>query len=282
MVILDNGKLTVKISELGAEIRSVTLNGEERFWNGDPSFWSGVAPVLFPICGGLKNDKYTVDGKEYTLSKHGFARKSTFAVERQNKTSAVFLLTENEETLKQFPWEFDLRIKYTLAGEAIKVEYDVTNKSDSCMYAAIGSHEAYACPEGVEDYDIIFERKETLKSFILEGNSLSRQTETVLFESDTLPLYNKYFEVDALVFADVKSRFVSLRNRKTGKTCSLNFNGFDYLLIWTKPNAGYVCLEPWTCLPDFVDSDGDITLKTGMSAVLPKTQFKKEHTIYFK
>lgn len=281
MVILDNGNIHVEISRLGAEIRRVTVAGEERFWNGDSRFWDGVSPVLFPICGGLKDDKFTVDGKEYILAKHGFAKLMNFEVCESTNVSALFLLTQTEETLKMYPWCFELRIKYTLTGTSIRIEYDVKNTSDSVMYTAIGAHEAYACPEGIEDYDIIFEKKETLRAAEVDGKLIRRSTETVLYESDTLPLYNKYFDIDALVFTDIRSRFVTLRNRKNGKSVSVGFDGFDYLLLWTKPGAGYICIEPWTSIPSYTDDTYDISLKEGMTAVLPNAHFSKKHTVYF-
>jgi len=281
VVILDNGNIRAEIAELGAEIRRVTVNGEDRLWSGDPAFWTGVAPVLFPICGGLKDDKFSVYGKEYHLEKHGFAKNMEFKVESSTNVSAVFLLTDTPETLEVYPWSFELRIKYTLTGTSINVEYDIKNTSDTVMYTAIGAHEAYACPEGIEDYDIIFERKETLKAARVAGKLIERATDTVLFEGDTLPLYNKYFDIDALVFTDVKSRFVTLRNRKNGKSTSVSFPGFDYLLLWMKPGAGYICIEPWTSIPSYTDDVYDINLKEGMQEVLPEAHFKRSHMIYF-
>lgn len=281
MVVLNNGIIKVEIVEKGAEIRRVTVNGEERFYDGNPEFWTGVAPTLFPICGGLKDDTYTVNGKSYTIPKHGFARSSVFEVESSTDTSATFLLKESEETLKVFPWTFELRIKYTITGSRITVSYDVHNTADSTMYMSIGSHEAYACPEGIEDYDVIFDKKETLKAFRVSGTSISREYDIVLKDSDTLPLYNKYFEIDALVFPDIKSRFVTLRNRKTGKKVSVNFDGCDYLLIWTKPGAPYVCIEPWAGFPSFVDEGYEIALKEGINPVEAKSHFNLSHTIYF-
>ena len=281
MVVLDNGIIKAEIVELGAEIRRLTVNGEDRFYDGNPEFWTGVAPVLFPVCGGLKGGKYTIDGVSYEMPKHGFAKKSVFKVEQSCNTSAVFLLKSNSETQKMFPWEFEFRIKYTLHGESIKVSYDVLNLADSTMYMSLGSHEAYACPEGVEDYDIIFEKKETLKAFLLDGTDLTRNYEVVLKDSDTLPLYNKYFEVDALIFTDIKSRFATLRNRKNGKSVSVKFPGCDYLLIWTKPNAPYLCIEPWAGIPSFPDESDDISLKEGINPVASGEHYKLSHQIYF-
>lgn len=281
MIILDNGTIRVEIAEKGAEIRRLTVNGEDRLWNGDPAFWEGVAPVLFPICGGLKDKKYEVYGKEYNLDNHGFAKKMVFEVESKGNAFAVFLLKDTPDTLKVYPWSFELRVKYTLIGAAVKVEYDVENKSDNTMYAAFGSHEAYLCPEGIEDYDLIFDKNETLKAGVLDGCLLTREFDTVLFDSKVLPIYVKYFDVDTLVFTDIKSRFVTLRNRKNGKSVSVDFNGFDNLLIWTKKGAPYLCIEPWTTCPSYADCGYSIAEKAGMTAVEPNTHFNRVHTIYF-
>ena len=281
MVILDNGTVHEEIAEMGAEIRRLTVNGEERMWNGDEKFWTGVAPVLFPICGGIPDNKFELNGKEYDLVKHGFARKSLFTVEKASNTTATFLLKSNEETLKSYPWEFEFRVKYTLSASMVNVEYDVLNLSDSLMYTAVGGHEAYLCEGGIENYDVIFEREETLKTHRLEGTLISRKTDTILYESKVLPLYTEYFEIDALIFTDVKSRFVTLRNRTNGKSVSVNFDGFDFLLLWTKPGAPYLCIEPWTTSPSYLDDSHDLSLKEGMTAVEPGKHFTKTHKIYF-
>lgn len=281
MVILNNGIIQIEIIEKGAEIRRALVNGEDRFWSGNPDIWDGVAPVLFPNCGGMKDDKYTINGKEYSIVKHGFAKNMDFTVESRSKNSAVFLLTDTEETLKSYPWHFEFRVKYTLVAASIKVEYSIKNNSNTPMYAAVGGHEAYSCPEGIEDYDIIFEKKETLRSIQVEDGILSRKTETVLYDSDTLPLYNKYFEIDALVLTDLKSRFVTLRNRKNGKNVSVSFPDSDYLLIWTIPEAPYVCIEPWTAPPSYLDEDYDITKKEGTSKIEAGETLNCRHIIYF-
>ena len=281
MVTLKNSIMSVEISEKGAEMRRVTVNGEERLWSGDPAFWTGTAPVMFPICGGLPDDKFTYAGKEYTLIKHGFARLTDFEVEKQNGLSATFLLKSNAETLKMYPWEFEFRIAYSLKGSRIEIDYDVKNLSDDTMYVSPGAHEAYACPEGIEDYDVIFEKKETLYSCELVGNLISENRIPIIKDTDTLPLYYSYFAVDALVFKDLKSRFATLRNRKTGKSTSVSFEGFDYFLLWTKPQAGYICMEPWTGIPPMIGSDMDITQKEGITAVKAGDTLKATHSIYF-
>lgn len=281
MIILNNNNLYVEIAELGAEIRKVKFGGKERFWNGDEKYWTGVAPVLFPVCGAFLDDKFTFEGKEYTLPKHGFTRESEFAVENATDTSVTFLLKDTPETFKNYPWHFEFRVTYTLSDNNIEVTYDVKNTSDNDMYYSIGSREAYLCENGIEEYDIIFEQNETLFNCELEGSALSGNKTPILKDSNVLPLYDKYFEVDALVFKDVKSRFVTLRNRITGEEVSVNFEGFDYFLLWHKYGAPYMCIEPWAGICNTVGDSNDITKKEGIIKLASGENNLLKHTIYF-
>lgn len=280
MFTLKNDRIEISIAELGAELRRVTLDGEDVLWSGDPEYWTGTAPLLFPICGGLRDGKYTFDGKEYSLCKHGFASKTDFTVENTGCNFVTFLLTDTPETLEQFPWHFELRVTYRLRGTAIEVDYDVKNTSDSTMYFSIGAHEAYACPEGIEDYDIIFPQKETLNSCKLVGDLLDHSTVPIIKESDTLALYTKFFEVDALVFKEVRSRSATLRNRKTGRALTVEFPDFNYLLLWQKPGAGYICIEPWCGIPSMIDDGIELDKKEGIETLEPNMSFHRRHTIY--
>lgn len=281
LVVLENQNLRVEIAEKGAEIRRVTFCKKERFWNGDEKFWTGVAPILFPVCSVLPDDKYTFEGKEYNMGKHGYIRKMMSQVESASQTAATFLFTDTMETLKQYPWKYELRITYTLEGNNIKVDYNVKNLSDKDMYYSIGAHEAYLCKEGIEEYDIIFETEETLYSYELEGEWLSKRKNLIVENSKVLSLKEKYFEDDALIFKDVKSRFVTLKNRNTGESVSVEFNGFDYLLLWHIPNAPYMCIEPWAGITSPVGWDYDITKKEGIIKLAPNQNKVLTHTIYF-
>ena len=142
---ITNGVITALISTKGAELKSVVKDGKEYLWDGNPDIWSGQAPLLFPICGGLKDDKYRFEGKEYTLKKHGFARLSEFEIERKEEASITFILRSKEEIKKQYPFDFELRVTYTLLENKIDVAYSVKNVGSGDMYFSIGAHEGYAC-----------------------------------------------------------------------------------------------------------------------------------------
>ncbi len=281
MVILKNDALTVKINELGAEIKSIVFGGKEQMWEGREEVWSGTAPLLFPICGALKDDKYTFGGKEYSLPQHGFARKSMFEVAEVCDQKAVFALKSNDALKEVYPFDFELYVTYTIDGSSVKIAYDVKNLTDGEMYFSIGSHEAYYTPEGVEDYDIIFPQKETLSTYLLCGRNLAQSTMPILKDSNVLPIYEKYFMIDSLVFDGLKSHSAILRNRKTGREIKLEFPYTSYLLVWHKPNSPYLCIEPWSGVADFVSTSYDITQKRGIIKLEKGESYYADHSITF-
>ncbi len=279
MITLKNKSITLQINELGAEMKSLSANGREYLWNSNPDVWASSCPLMFPICGGLKDGKYIFDGTEYTLPKHGYAKNTLFEVESATDTTAVFLHKSNNETKEHFPFDYELRLIYTLDGNSVRIEYKVDNKSDKTMYFSIGSHEGYYTPEGIEDYDVVFPQNETLNAYVLYGNLLSDQQLPIIKDTNILPLYDKYFTVDALVFKDLKSRSAMLRNRKTGKAVKIDFDYAPYFLLWHKPNAPYICLEPWAGVQDIVGSSYDITQKEGILSLEAGKTYLAEHTI---
>ena len=279
MITLKNEFLTASFNEVGAELKSLVFGGKEYIWEGRSEVWPGSCPLLFPICGGLKDDKYTFNGKEYTLRKHGYARFATFEIENKTDRSVIFLHKSDNETKKSFPFDYELRVIYTLTDKTLRVDYSVKNLTDGTMYFSIGSHEGYYTPEGIEDYDVIFPQNETLNAYVLYGNLLSNQELPIIKDSNILPLYDKYFTVDALVFKDLKSKSATLRNRKTGKAIRVDFPDADYFLLWHKPNSPYMCLEPWSGIQDIVGSSYDITEKEGIISLNGGAEYKSSHTL---
>ena len=96
---------------------------------------------------------------------------------------------------------------------------------------------------------------------MLNGCFLNNQQLPIIKDQDYLPLHEEYFKLDSLIFRDLKSRSATLKNRKTGRAIRVNFPDDENFLIWHKPNAPYICLEPWSGLPDIVGSSYDISKK---------------------
>ena len=280
-ITISNEFLNVTINSLGAEVESVKKLGKEMLWEGNPDIWAGHSPILFPICGGLKDDKFIFEGIEYNLPKHGFAKHLEWEVEFAEKEKAVFLLSWSEETLKVYPFRFELRAIFTIEKTTLKVEYKIKNLSDTDMYYSIGAHEAYACPGGIENYTIEFEKQEDLKSLSLEGPLLDGGKFSVKENTNELALSKDLFTVDSLIFDDLKSRKVWLKNNESKEKIEIEFKDFGYMLLWTIPGAEYICIEPWCGIPDFVTSDYDITTKPGIIKVAKGETSVKTHSMIF-
>lgn len=282
MVYLQNEELKVQIREMGAEIQSImTKEGRECIWNGDPTFWKGRAPHLFPICGRLRDNKYLYEGNEYTLGSHGFAKLMEFEAEKISDTCAVFTLNETEATLVNYPFAFEFKIKYTLNGRTVDVEYAIRNKNDKTMYFSVGAHEGYMCEGGIENFYIEFEKNVTLDSYEVVGPIVSHNTTRVLENSNILPLKNDYFKVDALVFKDIDFDGLTIKKNDGTLNAKVDFKGFQNLLIWTIPGAPYVCIEPWHGFPDFTDTDYVFETKFGIQKLNAKETFTTVHSITF-
>lgn len=279
---LSNGTLKVEISSLGAEIQSVKgKNGTEFIWEGDPAFWSGKAPIMFPICSGLKEDTYTFDGKKYQLEKHGYARKIEYEIEENTGIKAVFLAKSNDETKVKYPFDYEFRAIYELVGSSIKITYSVKNTGNGAMYFSVGAHEAYACPEGIENYTVEFEKEEDFCSYKLDGNTLLNSYDKILPNGRELPLKEDYFKIDALLFKTIKSRKASLKKNGSTKRIDVDFPDCDYFLLWNAYHARYICLEPWCGLPDVENSGYDITEKEAITKLDASCDYNMVHTITF-
>ena len=280
IVTISNEHLKVAISTLGAELQSITdKDGNERLWNGDPAFWTGRAYVLFPVAGGFKDDCYELDGVRYDMPKHGFARRAEWQVECAEAEKAVFLLTDKHPG---FPFDYELRAIYTLKNNALEVSYSVSSKDKRPFYFSVGCHEGYMTPEGIEEYEMVFDVEECLAAYPFAGN-LSLHEPIVLAEKTrTLPLKYEYFKVDALVFRGLKSKGVTLQGGKDGRKIRVDFPDHPVLMFWTKPNgAPYICIECWCNGPDFVDAPVNIAEKPGFMRVEKGQTVTRTHTITF-
>ena len=114
--------LKVKVDSFGAELHSVKdYNDTEYLWQADERVWKRHAPVLFPFVCNTASKKYTVNGKEFALSNHGFARDSEFELLFAKENSTEFYLGFTDGTLKIYPFKFGLYVNYTIDGNKLKV-----------------------------------------------------------------------------------------------------------------------------------------------------------------
>lgn len=258
---IQNTHLSAIINPKGAELISLkTTANKEYIWEGNPAFWGKHSPVLFPIVGTLKNNSYHYNGSEYHLSRHGFARDLEFEIAEQSESAVVFSLTSSEETLKVFPFAFELQISYTLTENQLVIGYTIINNNNHTMPFCIGAHPAFALPKAFENYSLAFEYPETLISYELENDLLSDTFTSLEMIDSQLPISYSLFEKDALIFKELQSKNITiLENKKP--LLRVEFNDFPNLGIWTKNDAPFLCIEPWIGYSDTIHSSGNILEK---------------------
>ena len=282
-ITISNNNLTVQISPLGAELQSVIKDGVQYLWQGEPNVWQGRAPVLFPIVGALKNGEYIYNGQTYSLPQHGFARSSMFEVREVGVENAIFTLRSDDQTRQSYPFDFELIIGYYLTENIIEVKYTVLNKTNGAMYFSIGSHEGYTCPieqdEKFDDYYMEFDTPVTHNRYLIADRLIALENEGFLANQSSFDLKHSYFDVDALVFKGVNSKYLSLKSKKSTRAVKIGFEGFPFLGIWQKPGAEYICIEPWYGIADSVNASGDIAKKEGIIMLEQGDNFKCVHSI---
>ena len=266
---IENDYLTVQINDAGAELHSIVNkeNGVEYLWQGNPDIWYGQSPVLFPFIGRLLDDKYRYNGKEYTMQKHGFARKRTFESVSCAGSEAVFVLRSDDTTRPGYPFEFELYVKFTLKGKTLQATHTVVNKTDGEMYFSLGGHPGFNCAIG--DY-LEFDQPETLDTETIDADSIRIAEKTpVLRGEKRITITEDIFNNDALILSGIRSKAVTLRSDKHDRAVRFTFGDVPFLGIWAKPGAPYVCIEPWCGVNDDRNVRTDVSEKEGIVR-LPK------------
>ena len=269
VVTISSGRLTAGIAALGAELQHLTdRDGRDLQWDGDPAFWTGRAPILFPVIGLLEDGSYRFDGISYPMPKHGFARHATFETVDRSSDAVTFRLAASDATRAIYPFEFRLNIRFSLADATLSVAATIANAGESAMPASFGFHPALRWPlpfgQPRADHAIRFEHDEAAPVRRIDANGflLPGPVPTPV-AGDTLTLRDELFVDDALIFDRLASRRVSY-GAPTGPQLKVDFADFPTLGVWTKPGAGFVCIEPWQGFSDPVGFAGDIRDKPGI------------------
>lgn len=240
--------------------------GVEYIWGGDPAYWSGRNPLLFPIVGSLKNGTVRFDGQEYKMSRHGFARDHEFEVVEQTAGRIVFELRENPSTLERYPYPFKLRVCHQLAEGGFSTTFRIENTGSNSMPFCIGAHTAFRCPlqevECFEDYEIIFDQPEETSMRLLtqEGLLSPSLCEPFLTGQNRFALdYDLFARVDTVILENIKSESICLAHKENGHGVRMDFKGFPMLSFWTKgaEKAPFICLEPWHGCAAVEDEPGE-------------------------
>lgn len=278
MITISNGNLTAIINPKGAELTSLKSTNREYIWEGNPEFWGKHSPILFPIVGTLKNNLYYYNDKEYHLSRHGFARDLDFIIIEKSEKSVIFSLESTNETLKNYPFDFELQVIYTLQEKSLIIAYKVVNNGVNQMPFSIGAHPAFALPENFENYSLAFEKDEPLNYFLLENDLISDETKNIDLIDKKIPLTYELFQNDALIFKTIASKSITIWE-SSKPILRVDFQEFPSLGLWSKINASFLCIEPWLGYSDILDSNGNLFEKEGIQVLESNEVFLTQYSI---
>ena len=283
-----NDVLSVSVDTSGAGLTSIKdKTGLEYLWQGNPDYWSGQAPILFPIGGSLRNEKAKIgDNKFCSMGRHGIARRCEFTLRHLDIDSISLFLRADAETMKSFPYDFELEMTYRIKDKTVIVEHTVTNHDSEVMPYFVGGHPAFHCPlndgEAFEDYIIEFEKPETAGCPVLTEDGLvnTSNRKTFLENESSFGVKHELFYDDALIFDTLASRSASLMHKETGKGIRVDFEDFDYLGIWSSANDGpFVAIEPWSGTSTCSDEDDIFEHKRGVRMLAPGQSETLAYTI---
>ena len=283
---ISNDKITIQVDSMGAELKSLkeVASGREYMWNGDPQYWKRTSPVLFPLVGGVKGGVYRVEGREYPMGQHGFARDTEFQLKSQVASEIWFTLESNEDMLTKYPYPFVLELGYELADTTVIVKWRVKNPAKERMYFSIGGHPAFLCPimEGTKqsDYRIRFDTKEKLIASCLENGLVSGRTIAYKLHNGVLPVTEHLFDGDALIIEHDQAHSVSLVTPDGRDYLTVEFDA-PLFGIWSPPGkqAPFICIEPWYGRCDRADYEGEWKDREWMQALNAGETFAADYKV---
>jgi len=265
---------------------SIIYNGREYLWQGDENVWSDRSPVLFPICGRLKDARYTYEGKTYDMGIHGFLWKSEMEISQKGEDFVTYRLRDSEESRKIYPFSFEAKVTYKLEDNRIAFSFDLKNTGNSTLYFSHGYHPGFILPLCEEDSfsdcrvefsDVcspkLVEMSDT--TYLVTGNT----PDFPLENGRTLRLTHKLFDEKSVFLKDM-AREVTLCGKNTDRSVTVSFPECEVLGFWQAAgcDAEYLCVEPWNGLPSLDGVDEELTTKKAGRSLAPSAEYS--NTIY--
>ena len=306
---LKKGNLAITTDTFGAELRSILYEGREYLWQGDPAWWAGQAPVLFPIVGCLPDGTCESAQGPLHMGRHGLARRAEHKLVAETSDSVTYELTDSGETLRAFPFQFKLNMTYTLTHNGgVETRFTVTNPGNVPLPYTLGGHPAFNVPvpeavdpareassependpddwdepEIFEDYELRFARPFSCRAPLLNADGLFDLDKwvTIINDEKTLLLNHYIFREDALMLSAVPENTVTLIGRRSGYGIRMDFPDFDYLGLWQTPGeTPFLAIEPWTGHSSNEGDDGVYEHKAGIRVLEPGESSDHAFTVY--
>lgn len=281
---LHSDALDVAIDPEGAQLSVLRdAAGHDLLWHGDPAVWKGRAPILFPIVGALNGGHFRWQGQRLALPRHGFARERRFEVIRSDGHAALLRQTDDAATHARYPFAFELEVAFHLDGGRLTTIASVINSGDLPLPASLGFHPAlrWPLPHGSArgEHHLEFEHDEPAPIRRLDAKGLlTRMPHPTPVQGRRLMLDDALFVDDVVIFDRFTSRSL-VYGSNAGPRIRVEFPDATHLGLWTKPGAGFICIEPWRGVADPVGFEGSLDDKPGVFMVDPGGSGKLTMTI---
>lgn len=307
--VIESERLKVTIADDGAELISIYDKEEQReiMWQADPSYWKRHAPILFPNVGKTYPNNFRYEGNIYSTKQHGFARDMEFTYVTGSGKETIHLFTSDENTLKEYPFEFGLEVTHQVQGNQVLVKWVVKNIGYRTMYCTIGGHPAFNVPaenwnpsnvnpvmkkpdilsdsagNEQKNYYLTFQKgKEELTYVLLDpesGTAREEETYSLKLENGRCLVETNRFDNDALIFDNGQIEKAGIAFPDGEPYVTIVCQGFPNFGIWQAPKAPFICLEPWWGRCDNHGYDGTIEEKPGIIEIEPWKTFEAFYTI---
>lgn len=250
---IKSDKLTVGVKSLGAELTSIKSPDFEYVWQG--GIWKDQAPILFPACGRLCGNTYTLGGKEYKMGIHGFARSLDFKLTELSESRLVLSASETPETLESYPYRFTLTAEYEISDDTLTVNYTVKNDNDVPMSFMFGWHPGFNLwgDTPIEGFTLDFGDVYCLTHHVTnEMKFLSGAMEAFPLKDGKYNLCEEeIYQQDALIFTETLGK-VTLTEPSRERAVTVTWSdNLPYVAFWkwARSDIRYLCVEPWSGVP---------------------------------
>ena len=273
---LKNNYLSIDVCEQGAELTSLlSAGGRQWLWQGDKASWPGQSPVLFPIIGVLRDGETLIKDQLYQMPCHGFAHSNPFDVVASGEDFLEFVLSSSVSSKQLYPWDFELRIRYTISGSTLRVDYSVKNTDVENIFFCLGAHPGFALEEKMNDYYLEFPQAESSETHLVAPNGMIRNSTAACLSGNKLDLDDELFIANALIFKDLKSTSLQLIAKNSAQEAlEFSWQGFSSLGIWSLEEASFICLEPWNGHGDMENTDGNFLSKPDLLSLAPGQNYE--------
>ncbi len=287
--VIESEYIRAELSDRGAELKSLidSETGIEYIWQGKRAIYPWSSMIMFPIVGKLKDNQFRLGRKYFRLDKNGFAKDLKFEVKNHRKDSISFMITSDKDTRVSYPYDFSMVLHYKVYGPRLTLTAEIKNMGKKEMFYSFGFSPVINMPihqEALDDYYIEFSHEEDRGAYFLDNElvNFSHVDDKRYLVGKRINLSEEIFQKGEMIFKDINTNTVTIKNRISEKAFEINFEQAPYISVWSQPGYPFIQLCPTYGVADAVDSDNDFYKKEGLLGLDQEKSAKFEYSIFIR